>query len=47
MEILHKFKKQGYFTAELYHLLSKKKLSETYDEVGLHEPLQNGNFLSN
>lgn len=33
MEILHKFKQNGYFTAELYHLLAKKKLVDPSTEV--------------
>lgn len=33
MEILHKFKQNGYFTADLYHLLAKKKLADPSQEV--------------
>ncbi|PZC77250.1 hypothetical protein B5X24_HaOG203567 [Helicoverpa armigera] len=33
MEILQKFKQNGYFTAELYHLLSKKKLCPDSTEI--------------
>ncbi|KAM3964816.1 LOW QUALITY PROTEIN: hydrocephalus-inducing protein homolog [Aphomia sociella] len=33
MEILHKFKQNGYFTAELYHLLANKKLVEPPVEI--------------
>ncbi|XP_059060604.1 hydrocephalus-inducing protein homolog [Achroia grisella] len=33
MEILHNFKKNGYFSAELYHLLAKKKLLEASQEI--------------
>ncbi|XP_052747107.1 hydrocephalus-inducing protein-like [Bicyclus anynana] len=33
MNILHKFKQNGYFTAELYHLLSKKNQEDSRDEI--------------
>lgn len=33
MEILHKFKENGYFTSELYHLLVKKKLVDPSEIV--------------
>lgn len=33
MEILNKFKQNGYFTAELYHLLAKKKLVDPSEAV--------------
>ncbi|XP_053606917.1 hydrocephalus-inducing protein homolog isoform X2 [Plodia interpunctella] len=33
MEILQKFKQNGYFTAELYHLIAKKKLLATTEEI--------------
>ncbi|XP_064076651.1 hydrocephalus-inducing protein-like [Vanessa tameamea] len=33
MEILHKFKQNGYFTADLYHLFAKKNLVDSFDEI--------------
>lgn len=33
MDILHKFKQNGYFTADLYHLLAKKRISDPSEEV--------------
>ncbi|XP_069355214.1 hydrocephalus-inducing protein-like [Maniola hyperantus] len=33
MEILHKFKQNGYFTADLYHLLATKKLVDPSEEI--------------
>lgn len=33
MEILQKFKQNGYFTADLYHLLTKKKLRDLPTDV--------------
>ncbi|XP_026727025.1 hydrocephalus-inducing protein-like isoform X2 [Trichoplusia ni] len=33
MEILQKFKQNGYFTSELYHLLAKKKLLQPSTEI--------------
>ncbi|CAG9566725.1 unnamed protein product [Danaus chrysippus] len=33
MEILHKFKQNGYFTADLYHLLAKKRISDPSEEI--------------
>ncbi|KAL0894937.1 hypothetical protein ABMA27_013434 [Loxostege sticticalis] len=33
MEILHKFKQNGYFTSDLYHLLAKKKLVDPSEEI--------------
>lgn len=33
MEILKKFRENGYFTAELYHLLAKKKLVDLSEAV--------------
>ncbi|XP_038212242.1 hydrocephalus-inducing protein-like [Zerene cesonia] len=33
MELLQKFKQNGFFTAELYHLLAKKKLVDPSEEI--------------
>ncbi|CAH2104285.1 unnamed protein product [Euphydryas editha] len=33
MDILHNFKQNGYFTADLYHLLVKKRLSDSLDKI--------------
>lgn len=35
MDILNKFKQNGYFTAELYHLLAKKKFVDPTEEVSV------------
>lgn len=35
MEILRKYKQNGYFTPELFHLLEKKKVVEASEEVCL------------
>lgn len=40
MEILQKFKQNGYFTSELYHLLAKKKLLQPSTEVNFFELYQ-------
>lgn len=40
MEILQKYKQNGYFTVDLYNLLEKKMLTDKdiVDEVPLHIP---------
>lgn len=35
MEILEKFKQHGYFTAQLYHLLAKKRLLHPTTDVSI------------
>jgi hypothetical protein len=35
MEILHKFKQNGYFTSELYHLLVQKKEMDSTQDVNI------------
>lgn len=37
MELLNQFRKNGYFTAQLYHLLAKKKVEVSPEAVIIFE----------
>lgn len=36
MDVLRQFKECGYFTSQLYHLLTKKKLVDPSEEVNIY-----------